>query len=77
MGPTGDSVTLKKKGDLPASHWVQRKNPALDADGVHVLQLREGFYVFEPVEHMEEFYGVFRAYLGVRRAKDRLKEAQK
>lgn len=75
--PAGGSVALKKKGDLPASHWVERKNPALDADGAHVLQLREGFYVFEPVENIAEHYEIFRAYLSVRQAKDRLKEAEK
>lgn len=75
--PDPDVFTLKKRGDLPESRWMRYDNPALAADKAHVLQLREGFYKFEEVQDIPEQYGIFRAYLGVRTAKGRLKEAQK
>ena len=70
-------VPLKKRGQLPESYWASRPNPALNADGAHVLQLREGFYKFEAVENIPGHYDIFMGYLSVRQAKDRLKEAQK
>lgn len=72
---TPDSVRLPKKADLPESFWVKEAMPEFDA--LHVLQIRDSFYKFEPVEHVDENYAVFKTYVDLWYRLSDLKGAQK